>query len=61
MIKPIIRLLLASVVLLALSGCYSWKDERHFRNACYANGGTPEFNRTRWGITYGMKCRLDER
>ncbi len=61
MIKPIIRLLLASVVLLALSGCYSWKDERHFRNACYANGGHAGVQPHPVGDHLRMKCRLDER
>lgn len=59
MIKQKIRFVLAIVVVFTLSGCYTWKDERHFRNACYVNGGTPEIVRTSWGITYSMKCRYD--
>lgn len=52
-------ILTAIAVLLVLSGCYSWRDERDFRNACYLNGGIPEFKRTSWGITYSMECRYD--
>jgi hypothetical protein len=59
MIKQGIRLVLATIMMLLLSGCYAWQDERNFREACYLNGGTPEFARTSWGITYSMQCQYD--
>lgn len=57
MIKQKIQLVLVKVMVFALSGCYTWKDERYFRNACQVKGGTPEFARTSWEIT--LACNAD--
>ncbi len=47
------------LIVVFLSGCYTWREERSFRRECHLNGGTPEFHRTNLGLTTGMRCRYD--